>query len=216
MKNHSQMDCEAVRAVLPLYVGGEWDADSSGASHPQVRAHVQACAACADEWQQGVAMVRLRQAAWKLEAAQAPDSTDLRARVMARIAAEQTAPIPSLAAARAERTGGFAEPRRWAPFAAAAALVLAAVGLGTQYWTGGGATMPAGTPESVPFLVESANPSSSSHDAPVFVAETESGLRRLQPNDKSVLEEARPWGLEETPAVNLEFRQGAMKMARGQ
>ena len=229
MKNETRMNCESVRSALPLYVGGEWEADPQGGTRDQVRAHLEGCPACYAEWEQAVGMVRLRQEFWRTLEPAAQAQPDLRSRVMAAIAAERDVPNTSDASAPVLAGPGAVSSvppaRRWAPMAAAAALILAVAGLGSQYWptqSGQGTSPGTVANHTQPTMVDapiSLQPETGNRelaDVPRNTEAPKSGLRRMQPSDSSILEEARPWGLEESPALNMEYRRGAMKMARGQ
>ena len=258
-KNDNTMDCADVLHLLPLYLGGELETDHHGDPVEGIRVHVEGCAPCAQELEQSVRLVRVRQEFWREQTSNSGEEVSLRTAVLAKIEAESREPVLTMPArksassgARGPQAGGDAGhwPRigSWAPMAAAAALFLAAVGLGYQYWGGDGASLKApdgagtgagsevrmvnapgtegagpsalalaGHAESEP--IETPGEAASGGSGGLHLAGIEapdangSGLRRVDPGAKSLLEEARPWGLEETPAGMMEFGRGAMKMA---
>ena len=249
-EKNNPMNCEEVLHLLPLYLGGELETDQKGDPLEQIRVHVEGCAPCALELEQGSKLVRVRQEFWQTQAASesgAGAGVALRAAVLARLHEEPggrvlTMPKPKSGTHTLGSGGdGGPAPRAgtWAPMAAAAALFLAAVGLGYQYW-GSNGNQPVNTPGVGSPNVELVNAPVMNGSQPgnhslagfpngspagsggMQVADAEvapgnsgqtGGLRRVAPGEESLLEEARPWGLEETPAGVMEFGRGAMKMA---
>jgi len=205
------MDCNEVRNLMPLHVGGDLESGPTQA----VNEHLAACAACSKEFDQGVTLVGVRRAFWKAQSSSVPDFWPA---IEARLKPEPAAAVPSLWA------------HRWAPMAAAAALVVA---VSVSMWPRPDPAMALmGANQGLPTVAEAQVPAWPIEGQASETAGTEvladaqpleaataapaplSGLRRLAPHEPSLLEEARPWGLEETPAV-LRFEENPMRVASG-
>jgi len=114
VSHRGRMECDAIRERLVPLLDGELGVETAG----EMRAHIEACPLCAEEWE---ALLRLRRTAREGELDPTPEEK----------AALLSASSPLLRELRARKGRGGA-PRavrralRWAPRLAAAALLLIA------------------------------------------------------------------------------------------
>ena len=102
-------------------------------------------------------------------------------------------------------------------FAAAAAVLVGVLAVGNRYLSDS-ATTPNGSLNSGDLVadgtpVESLAPAEVQADFVADVTPAPSKLRLARPDESSVLEEARPWGLEETSSGDLRRRTETMQVA---
>ncbi|MEZ6019471.1 MAG: hypothetical protein R3F17_05015 [Planctomycetota bacterium] len=221
MTNSFERPCEEIRQMLPLMDGSEGGAGELDKNQRLlVAAHLEGCAGCAEELRDLRRAQAVRREWWLQDIGPAPD---LRSAVMARIGAEPTAPAELPAELPAVRRGGAW--RRFSAMAAAACLAVGAWGLLRQEAAvipnGGGALVAAPHGNE---LAGGPAASALTAAAPEAVVETgpetpeglapAGGLHRVAEGQGSSIE-ARPWGLEEAPAVDFRPRESPMMMVGG-
>ncbi|MCA9001954.1 MAG: zf-HC2 domain-containing protein [Planctomycetes bacterium] len=204
----SGTSCEGFLDLLPLYEGGELELESEVG----LREHLASCEACREQWNVGRDAIRLRQAAWALDAGKTPDLwPGIRAELVNEGLLEGVASEPRGKLLR------FPALR----YAAAAAMLVGAAFVGLQFFGGNGADQPLpngvgevaeGTRSQVPSPAPFVDGGMASEESQP-VASEKGRLRLMGPDDSSVLDEARPWGLEEAPAAGLRQRTESMQVA---
>lgn len=194
--------CEGFLDLLPLYEGGELEIEQEDS----LREHLGACTACHAQWVVGKKAIAMRQEAWALDAGQAPQ---LWPGIQAQLKAEG---LVGSGEPEAVAVGGGSLLRfPVLRFVAAAAVLVGVLALGSQFMGAGEA--PDELPNGNQLVAES---DGAAEQSPVLSKEPveapKGRLRLVGPDASSLLEEARPWGLEETPSGELRRRNESMQV----
>ncbi len=200
--NHDENFCAEIQSTLPLYVGGDLEAQALA----EVRAHLFECPRCAERALSARAARRELVGALRLASRPGPD---LWAGVRAALAEEGILrPDAPISASRAPLSTLRPWWRSWHVGIAAAAAVVVGIAIGTT-WRGsdahlgdGGSAPIVSEPDVVPkplvpyVLVNqpAIEPSSSLAQVPAahLPAGQEGGLRRLQPGERQLRETVPP------------------------
>ncbi len=235
---HTEIHCDEVQPLLYLHVGGDLEASQA----QRVERHLTHCGTCSQHLQVGLATAKLRAGYWDREVSPAPDLWPaLQRAINGDSQGEQPLELKPTELRPLGRKGGAFGARRWQVLATAA-LVMVATGLawhlaGQDGTTSNGevaTTNSGGNSAGFEIVGEGAvgtpGPNAFASGEPVtplgqpetgvlagaLNQEAQSGLRRLHEDEPSLLEQARPWGMEEAPPAGLRFPDNPMRVAGGQ
>lgn len=203
-----QGSCEGFLELLPLYEGGELELDQAD----RLRGHLEACAACNAQWVIGKKAIAMRQEAWTLQAGETPD---LWSGIQSQLRSEGL--VGSKEALAEVPQGGALLRFPILRFAAAAAVLVGMLAVGDRF-LGDSTSTPNGSLNSGNLVADGAqvevpSPVQVHTNLAAEVAPAPGKLRLAGPDESSVLEEARPWGLEETSSGDLRRRTESMQVA---